>query len=80
MAKKLHAFLMRNGVLKKGAAQEAVIPCKFSASNAPRGPAEGFYAHPKPIVMATITEKIREKSRSFDRYILRYFAILQCEF
>jgi hypothetical protein len=34
----------------------------------------------KPIVSATLTEKMTGKSRKFDRYILRYFAILQCDF
>jgi hypothetical protein len=29
---------------------------------------------------ATIAEKIEEKPGTFDRYILRYFAILQCDF
>jgi hypothetical protein len=41
---------------------------------------QGFCAHQKLIVTATITEKIQEKWGSFDRYILRFFAILQCEF
>jgi hypothetical protein len=36
--------------------------------------------HKNPVKPGKSSEKIQEKPRTFDRYILRYFAILQCEF
>jgi hypothetical protein len=80
MAKKLWEYLICSDVLKKGAARKTLVPCKVSTSLAPMKASQGFGAHQKLTVTVTIAEKIQEKSSSFDRYILRFFAILQCEF
>jgi hypothetical protein len=80
LKKKLLRFFEGHVRAKKRGSTASGILCKLCPVSVQKMVEFVAHGHERDPKSAIIAQKIKQKSCKFDRYILRYFAILQYEF